>query len=150
MKRLALTILLSLSAACLFNATGKDDSLKELDKVLSVLPGHRVGADYSFKIMQGDVPVLFSGHATLQSGYFRISGNGLEIYCDGNSISYLDFKAKEVYVDSAQMLEDYIRANMNSITDLRVEKVKTEEQSDDISIFVVPALDDSWVVTDLR
>ena len=150
MKRLTLTLLLSLCAACLCGAAGKDDGLKELDKVLSVLPDHRVEADYSFKIMQGDVPVLFSGHATLQSGYFRISGNGLEIYCDGNNISYLDFEAKEVYVDSAQMLEDYIRANMNSIADLKVENVRTYEPSDDISIFTVPALDDSWVVTDLR
>ena len=71
-------------------------------------------------------------------------------YCDGNSISYLDFEAKEVYVDSAQMLEDYIRANMNSIADLKVENVRANEPSDDISIFTVPALDDSWVVTDLR
>lgn len=133
-----------------WSADPADKSLEELQKVLVKLPEHRVEADYSFKIMQNDVAVLCSGHAVMQAGYFFISGNGLEIYCNSETIHYLDSSAKEAYIESAVKLEEYIKKNVGAIRDLKIEKITTSPISDNLSIFEVPELDGEWVVTDLR
>lgn len=126
------------------------DGPGEFGKILEELPGSRIEADYSFSLMQNDVPVLYSGHAVLQQGYFHISGNGLEIFCDGTAITYMDFEAKEAYIESAVRIEDYVSGNLQSIKDLKISNVRKSPASDELSIFKAPATDRDWVTTDLR
>lgn len=141
-------ILSCVSAICI--AGTPDSSIAGLSEILAELPGNRIEADYSFSLMQNDVPVLCSGHAVLQQGYFHISGNGLEIFCDGTIVTYMDFEAKEAYVESAVRLEDYIRNNLQSVKDFKVKNVRKAPASDDISVFKAPATGQDWVMTDLR
>ena len=152
MKRFAyITAMLACLLTCgLFYGAGRTETSAELKRILNQIDGHRVECDYSFSINENGVPVIFSGHAILQTGYFRISGNGLEIYCDGKAIHYLDMEAKEAYVESAVRLEDYIASNIGNVQDLKTSNVKSTLPSDDLSVFMVPELGSEWVITDLR
>ena len=123
---------------------------KELSGLLSELPDKRIELDYSFSLEQNEVPVLFSGHAVLQQNFFRITGNGIEVFCDGGSVTYMDFEAKEAYVQSGVAAEDYIRENLQSVRDLKISNIVRLPAADDSSTFSAPAPGPDWVITDLR
>lgn len=152
MRRLAyITAILSLLLTSgISGAASGTDTDKELQKVLRLIEGHRVECDYSFSIVENGIPVLFNGHAVFQTGYFHISGNGLEIYCDGKDIRYLDLEAKEAYIESAVRIEEYIASNIGNVKDLKTGNIKSAQPSDDLSVFTAPELGPEWVVTDLR
>lgn len=146
MKRLA-AILLFLCMSC---PRGAASLPEEMVSLLAKAQDHRVEADYSFSVTSGDVPVLYSGHAVFQGDRFRISGNGLEIYCDGRTISCLDFNAREAYIEDAVRIDEYIDGSIGSVRDFKSSSVSVHELSSDDSVFSVPDLDAGWVITDLR
>lgn len=148
MKRLA--AILSLTLICLAQGAKAQDLPVELTSILYQVPDHLVELDYSFSIVKDKVPVLFSGHAVLQSNCFHISGNGLEIYCNGDTIEYRDYERKEAYIESAVRLEDYIKDNIGSVKDFKATNVKVSPPTGDASLFNAPAPGDGWVSTDLR
>ena len=63
----------------------------------------------------------------------------------------MDPASKEVYIETAEGLEE-ILAWRDSITELSITDVVYKPLSDDLSAFRfdTEALDDAWVVTDLR
>ncbi len=141
-------ILVSVSLNC-FPAV-PDGVPAEVSAILSELPDNRIELDYSFSIVQDDVPVLFSGHAILQQHFFHISGNGFEVFCDGGSVTYMDSEAKEAYVESGVAAEDYIRNNLQSVRNLKISNVSKTPATDGASAFRAPVPDSDWVITDLR
>lgn len=131
-------------------AAEPDRSLDEIKAVLEKIPGHRAEADYSFKLMQGGTAVNCAGHAVVQDNMFHISGNGMEIYCNGKTIIYLDPEKKEAYIEDAIRLEEYIKGNIASIREFKTSLFRIHDISGDCSEFEAPKFDGSWVVTDLR
>lgn len=146
MKRQILTILATMALA--LGASAQDDAAR----VLARLQSNRISGEYSCVIMQQGVPVSLNGTATVQGDCFHLKGNGLEIFCDGQRLCYVDRSSKEAYIEQAVRLEEYIKAGMGEVKDLKLSKVRYLELSEDMSEFVfeTSSLDKSWVVTDLR
>lgn len=142
--------LLLLSAGKEAFAGQPDKSIEVLNEVMKEVPGHRVEADYSFKLMQGRTAVICSGHIVIQESRFHIFGDGMDIYCNGDTVTYLDPERKEAYVENAVRLDRYVRNNLSSIRELKTGNVSVSPLSDNLSEFDVPELDGDWVVTDLR
>lgn len=145
MKRL-IAFFMSLTAGMMLSAQN------DVSKVLSKIDTNRIYASYECTVVQNNVPVFFSGEATVQGNCFKLSGNGLELFCDGEKLVYVDPESREVYVEDAIKLEEYIMANIGSVKDIKLSEVKYSAVSDDLSAFRLDtaALDKSWVVTDLR
>lgn len=143
-------ILICLSAGLPALAAEPDKSLEELKAVLEKVPGHRVEADYAFSLMQGKTAINCTGHAVIQENLFHIVGNGMEIYCNGTTITYLDPVRKEAYIENAVRLDQYVKANLSSIRGLKTSRVSVTAVSDNLAEFDAPVFDEDWVVTDLR
>lgn len=124
----------------------------DLKQILSKAETSRVSVAYDCTIMQQDVPMKFKGVALLQGNCFTLKGNGMEIYCDGKTLVYVDPASKEAYYEDASGLEEYIRSNAGAVREMKLSDVRYEELSDDLSDFRFNTLDlDSrWVITDLR
>lgn len=60
----------------------------------------RVTMDYSY-VIDGKVPVKGSGALLLQGRCYHLNGNGLDIYCDGDTRWTVDVSSKEVYIENA-------------------------------------------------
>lgn len=123
----------------------------ELADVVGRLDSNRIDAEFSCRIA-GDIPLDCKGKALAQGRNFVVRANGMEAYCDGERLVLVDPKAKEVYIESATGLEDYLKSNMGSVTELRFYELHFLERSEDLSAFRfdTSALDSSWIVTDLR
>ena len=110
----------------------------------------RISLNYAFTIAE-PAPVQLSGTLLAQGECYRAIGNGMEIYCDGKTRWTVDPESKEVYIETAEGIEELAlwQDNMKelSLTDVRYLPI-----SDDLSPFTfdTAALDASWVVTDLR
>jgi len=113
-----------------------------------LVESNRVTANYSFTY---EGKVHCNGVITIQRPCFKASGNGIEVYCDGKTRWTVDPESKEVYIEAAGSAEDYL-SYLTEISDMRIEKVKSEPMSPDLKSFVFDtgAIDSSWVVTDLR
>ena len=146
--RIALLTLCLLPTAV--RAAGPDDSARAVMSLLEQASAQRLEADYSFALVRGGTPVLCSGHAVVQTPMFRISGNGVEIYCDGVSLRYLDPQAREEYIEPAVGLEDYLKENIADIRDFKASNIVITPRSDSRSMFEAPQTGSDWVVTDLR
>ena len=142
--RKILTVILALSLGAA-TASGQHP---DVAGILSRLGSCRITADYSITVDNG-APVIYSGTATAQDNCFRISGNGLEIYCDGITLTVADPASREAYVEDAPSLEDYINSNIGSVTDICISNTLYEAKSDDPGKFSFSAGPD-WIVTDLR
>jgi len=145
MKRTVLIIMLL--ASC-FSLRSETSALE----ILSQRQDRRITLSYSFTANQNGTDIQFTGQATAQDNCFRITANGLEIYCDSTAFYVVDRKAKEVCIDSAKSIEDYVIENAGSVKNLKVFDTVTEARSDNLSIFLfdLSALDKNWVITDLR
>jgi len=123
---------------------------RELTEVAAHLQTDRISLRYACTFTQ-DTPVKLSGALLVQGECYRAIGNGMEIYCDGTTRWTVDPASKEVYIEAAAGLDELL-AWRESISELSLTEVKYLPLSDDISAFRfdTEALDDSWVVTDLR
>ena len=135
---------ISLVAALLLSLTAVAQQ-PQLQELAAHLQTDRISLRYACTLTQ-DTPVKLSGALLVQGECYRAIGNGLEIYCDGQTRWTVDPASKEVYIETAEGLEE-ILAWRDSITD-----VVYKPLSDDLSAFRfdTEALDDAWVVTDLR
>jgi hypothetical protein len=123
---------------------------RQLSEVAAHLQTDRISLRYACTVTQ-DTPVKLSGVLLIQGECYRAIGNGLEIYCDGTTRWTADPASKEVYIEAAEGLEELL-AWRDSLTELTLTEVEYLPLSDDLSAFRfdTAALDDSWVVTDLR
>lgn len=146
MKRLTALLIMALAACTVMSAQSN------VAKVLEKLGTNRVCATYDCTIIQNNIPVSLSGKALVQGNCFHLNGNGMEIWCDSEKLWYVDPKSKEVYIENALMLDEYIKENIGAVKDINLTNVSYSEISEDLSAFRLDtaALDKSWVVTDLR
>ena len=135
-----LPLLLSLTAA----------AQPQLGEIAAHLQTDRISLRYACTVTQ-DTPVKLSGVLLIQGECYRAKGNGLEIYCDGATRWTVDPASKEVYVETAEGLEELLSWR-DSLTELTLSEVEYLPISDDLSAFRfdTASLDSSWVVTDLR
>ena len=75
----------------------------------------------------------------------------MEIYCDGKTRWTVDPESKEVYIETAEGIEE-LALWQDNMKELSLTDVRYLPLSDDLSPFTfdTAALDASWVVTDLR
>ncbi len=127
-----------------------------------------VNVDFSVAVSESS---NLTGNAVIsfQGTSFKMSGNGIEAYCDGVSFWTLDKEAREVYIESlTPESEEYMRELSAKLMELKQNskssfispegqevhiKVNSIKKSDgkDISSFrPSQKFDSSWVVTDLR
>ena len=59
----------------------------------------RVWFSYSYEMTDTDVALTGKGNVTVQGDAYRMSGDGLEIWCDGKSVCTADESAKEVVIE---------------------------------------------------
>lgn len=87
--------LLSLCAPAGLQAAGNDPVKAFADRVAASL----VKFGYSYEMIDGDVKMTGSGSVSVQGDSYRMSGDGLEIWCDGRSVCTVDDSAKEVVIE---------------------------------------------------
>lgn len=123
---------------------------QQIADIAAHLDTHRITLHYSCVFTQ-DAPVKLDGVLTLQGACYRAVGNGMEIYNDGSVRWTVDPKSREVYIEPAEGLEELL-AWQESLSELKITEVKYLPLKEDLSDFRfdTAALDDSWVVTDLR
>lgn len=121
-----------------------------LDTVAAHLRTDRISLRYDCTIAQ-PAPVQLSGELLIQGDCYLAKGNGMEIYCNGTTRWTVDPESKEVYIETAGGIEELVPWQDN-LEDLSLTDVRYLPLSDDLSPFAfdTAALDDSWVVTDLR
>lgn len=121
-----------------------------LDTVAAHLRTDRISLQYAFTIAE-PAPVKLSGSLLAQGECYRAIGNGMEIYCDGTTRWTVDPESKEVYIETAESIEE-LALWQDNMQELSLTDVRYLPLSDDLSpfFFDTEALDASWVVTDLR
>ena len=144
MKRLIINLLMVLLP---FAAAAQAPQLTAL---ASRLQTDRISLHYDCTFTQ-DTPVRLSGELLVQGECYQARGNGMEIYCDGKTRWTVDPASKEVYVETAESIEELALWQEN-MKDLSLTDVRYLPLSDDLSpfFFDTSVLDASWVVTDLR
>lgn len=168
MKKTVIILLLAAIAPAL-KAQDSTESLKQL------LEGNRVSFSYALTA-QDKVQVRSDGTALIDGECYRISGNGLEIYCDGSTKWTVDTHAKEVYLESSDGTREFLanpsawlgqvhnltvgekvvsgifRDPAGSEISFRFTSITSSPQSGTTSGFTfdTSSLGSGWVVTDLR
>ena len=144
MKRLIIKLLMALLPLA---AAAQQQQLAALAPHLQT---DRISLHYDCTFTQ-DTPVKLSGELLVQGECYQARGNGMEIYCDGKTRWTVDPASKEVYVETAEGLDELV-AMYESLSELSITGVKYLPLSEDLSAFRydTSSLDASWVVTDLR
>lgn len=169
MKKFALI----LCAALLCPFLRAQDSTEALRQLLE---GSRVSFKYSLTV-QDKVQVRTNGTALIDGECYSISGNGLEIFCDGSTKWTIDSEAHEVYLESSEGTREFLAdpaawlQQVHNLTvgekavsgvfrdpaqgteiSFRFTSISSAPQSGSISGFVfdTSSLGPEWVVTDLR
>ena len=137
--------IIALIAALLTTAA----TAQTIEELAAMLATNRVELSYDCMAGQG-APVHFSGRLTAQGNCYHLTGNGLDIWCDGTTRWSLDPEAKEVYIESSEGIREVL-SYRNSISEISVSDVKITASPEEASFFFdVSKLDNSWVITDLR
>lgn len=95
MKRIIFTMSVLLCLAA-FSAAGQDERTRAF---LNKLADHCVSLSYSFRT-RAAVPVSGEGTAILQGDCYYVNGNGMEIWCDGQTRWLVDRSAAEVVIEA--------------------------------------------------
>ncbi len=126
--------------------------------------------DVDFRI---DIPETskITGKAVVevQGTAFKMTGNGIESYCDGSSVWTVDQVAKEVYIESISPdTEAYMKdlsLELSGMKDddeatfvapdgqpvhIKVNSIKKSAGKDIASFRPTQTFDSSWIITDLR
>ena len=77
------------------HAQGKDPVSSFADRVA----GSRVQFDYRYEMEDAGMTMTGEGNVTVQGESYRISGDGLEIWCDGKAVCTVDDAAGEVVIE---------------------------------------------------
>ena len=145
-----------------------------LESVAAHLGADRISLHYDCTIVQ-PAPVRLSGDLLVQGDCYLAKGNGMENYCDGESVWTVDRSAKEVYIenaggDIASNIEKFlggirdfkydgsslscriVKKEQGLDLEFKAQGIKTVPASEDGTVysFDVSALDSSWVISDLR
>ena len=99
---------------------------RQLSEVAAHLQTDRISLRYACTVTQ-DTPVKLSGVLLIQGECYRAMGNGLEIYCDGATRWTVDPASKEVYVETAEGLEELLSWR-DSLTELTLSEPIAERR----------------------
>lgn len=96
-----LSVLFMLVTA-VFNMSVQDDPVSAFaDKVADA----RVRLEYSYLADDGGMKLSGKGIATVQDNCYHVSGDGFEIWCDGESVYTVDPAAMEAVIESVSSYE---------------------------------------------
>lgn len=174
MKNLLTAIVAAL--LCL-TASAQDTNTDPVQIMRERLTQGRVTMNYYFKTEKGKTSVVDKGVMTVEGNCFCSKGSGIEIRNDGRTQWYIDPKAKEIYIEDSNGLEDlfsnpkiyeellsdlqisdneisgnYHNGRSGDKTFFRMTNIKSSPAVNDSTIFKFDArqLDSEWLVTDLR
>lgn len=71
-----------------------------MDAMRKMFAGSAVSMECSYKTEIRGVEVTANSSLVVQGGMYKMTGNGLEIYCNGNSVWTVDEAASEVVIES--------------------------------------------------
>ena len=71
-----------------------------LNSLYSKMSASCVSMDYSFTMNSSDVKVVGNGSVMVQDSAYSMTGNGLQIICDGKTVGIIDAESKEVMIES--------------------------------------------------
>lgn len=71
-----------------------------LDSMYADFASGCVTLDFSYSIKTGASDILGKGTVAFQDNAYHMTGNGIEICCDGKDVWLMDPKAKEVYIEA--------------------------------------------------
>ena len=103
MKRLTIFAALLVIA---FTAAGQDS----LSRISSALASSLVDFDYKYSVVSS-LNINGSGHVSVQGDAFRMTGDGLEVVCDGKVRWTVDKASKECYIETVDGSEASWEAN---------------------------------------
>ena len=75
----------------------QDKSL--LDKLYDDFSRNLVTLDISYVLEMSSTDITGEGKVEFQGNAYHLSGNGIEVYCDGKDVWLVDPSAKEVYIE---------------------------------------------------
>lgn len=147
MRRLPLILALAL---CPLLLQAQQLPEKQIREILGRLDSDRVSLEYDCET-QGASPLHLSGIIILQGNCYFAKGNGMEIYCDGQTRWTVDPEEKEVYIEHSGGIREILDGD-NSLKSLSLKNIKYIPQTGGLRDFRFDSssLDSSWVVTDLR
>lgn len=70
-----------------------------------------VSVDYEFSTMVSGFKTVGNGTVQIQGNAYHMTGNGIEIYCDGSTTWLIDENSKEVLIESADTKDAGVLAN---------------------------------------
>lgn len=128
---------------------------QDLSAILSKLDSSRVSLDFSCTVDNAGTPLRLKGNALAQGNCYRVDAAGMEVRCNGSCRWTVDREAREVYIEEAEGLEEFVsepERYLGAVSDLRIDRVEYTAASEDLSAFCfdTEALGADWVVTDLR
>ena len=126
-----------------------------VEAIRAALASNRLSFNFSCRITTDLAPVDCQGEALAQGNCYRVKANGLEFYCDGTTRWTVDREIKEVYIETAAGVEEFLTAPekyLGALTQLDYSALQRLPFSEDLSAFSfdTASLDADWVVTDLR
>lgn len=71
-----------------------------LERLYSDFASANITLDFSYVIGTGGSDIVGDGKVDFQGNAYHMSGNGLDIYCDGKDMWLMDTRAKEVYIEA--------------------------------------------------
>lgn len=123
-------------------------SAQSIESLVPKLATSRI--ELSYDCLVGDANVHFSGKLTAQGNSYHMTGNGLDIWCDGSTRWTLDTESKEVYIENSRGIEEVLEFK-DGISDVNLSDVViTKDPDAGTYTFDTSKLDDSWIITDLR
>ena len=147
MKRIVIALMALIATSVAFGQNTIADLAGKLDS-------HKITLNYSCTV-KFDVPMKSTGTVTVQQNSYKLSTAGVDIYCDGESRWTVDPSAKEVYIENATGVKEFLsdpQRYLDCLSDVELSNVVIAplESGNSTFCFNEKALDSSWVVTDLR
>ena len=148
MKRFLLVLILAAAGALSAPAQNSLDSIREK------MAQGKVSLDYSCTI-KGTPAIKSSGSICIQRNCYSLRTAGMEIYCDGLARWIVDREAREVCIEQAQGVAEFLddsEAYLQNLDELKITEVRTLPFDKDSTAFVFDTekLSADWIVTDLR
>lgn len=152
LNRSAFAIAISVLAMA-FSFSSQAQESRILNTFMDKVSDSPVHFSYVMDIRSDKAPLRADGDVFIEGKCFRMIGNGLENRCDGKNIWTLDEKAKEVYIEKADNVENFLLANPLLLISSLLKKMQlvSETVSGDKVIVIMKAAEkmdmDSAVIT---
>lgn len=70
-----------------------------LDRLYDDFSSKLITLDFSYVIDMSPMDISGEGTVSFQDDAYHLSGNGIQVYCDGNDVWLLDTDSKEAYIE---------------------------------------------------